>query len=138
MPNPYSEDLRIRAIKLVEEEGTSVINVAQLLRIGQATLYVWLARKRNEGTIKARKNWRLGHSHKIKNWQEFKEFVDDNSGLTAIQMAERWGDVTPKTIRLWLHKIGYCRKKRPMATRNAMKKSGKYIWSKSKPNLLMI
>ena len=137
MPNPYSEDLRIRAITLVQE-GASVINTAELLKIGQATLYVWLARKRNEGTIEARKNWRQGHSQKIKDTKAFEKFVDNNSGLTAIQMAVKWGDITPKTIRLWLHKIGYSRKKRLTVTRNVMKKSGKYIWSKLKPDLSMI
>src|SRR4051812_30823836 len=42
------------------------------------------AKKQNK-SLKAKKNWQHGHNHKITNLQQFKVFVDQHQGLTAIQ-----------------------------------------------------
>ena len=69
--------------------------------------------------------------HKVKDLERFKKFVDENSGLNSIELAEKWEEkATPKTIRKWLHRIEYTKKKRLIFIKNKMKKSVKYIWKK--------
>ncbi len=111
MTSPYSEDLRARAVGLVEN-GKKVSEVAQLLTIGIATIYLWLRRKREEGTIAPRKNWRQGHSNKIADLEKFRQFVKENEGLTATDMAEKLGTISLKTVCKWLKRIGFTRKKK--------------------------
>ena len=110
MTNPYSQDLRERAVDLVEM-GMSVKKVALLLKIGAKTIYLWLKRKLTEGTIEARKNWRKGHSCKVTDLEEFKEFVENHQGLTAKEMAEIRG-ISTKTMCKWLKRIDFTRKKK--------------------------
>lgn len=128
MANAYSEDLRSRALALVDE-GKSVKEVAKLFQIGIATLYLWRRTRRKTGVISPKKDWRQGYGHKIKDLDHFKDFVEDNKDLLPADLAKKWGNVTPKTIRKWLHRIGYSRKKRLTDTKSGVKKSVIYIWS---------
>lgn len=125
MTQPYSKDLRIRAVNLVES-GIHIKEVAQMLKIGVATIYLWLKRKRIEGTIEARKDWRKGHSHKITDLNEFKEFVEGKQGLTAKEMAQEKG-MSTKTMCKWLKRTGFTRKKKVTVTANETKKAVIYI-----------
>lgn len=129
MANPYSEDLREKAIGLLDD-GRSVYEVEKLLGIGKSSLYLWLKRRREAGTIASKKDWRKGHSHKIKDLETFKKFVHENQGLTALAMAEKWGDISPKTVCKWLHRIGFTRKKRSTDTKSGVKRSVKFIWTR--------
>ena len=122
----YSEDLRKRAVNLVEN-GKDAAEVAKLLSIGRATVYLWLARKRTEGTIAPRKGWHKGHSNKITDLEEFKRFVEENQGMTAVAMAEKWGNISAKTMCKWLKRIGFTRKKKLITTSNKTKKAVLYI-----------
>ncbi len=70
MTSPYSEDVKARVVGLVEN-GKKFREAAQLLTIGIVTIYLWLRRKREEGTIAPRKNWRQGHSNKIADLEKF-------------------------------------------------------------------
>ncbi len=46
MPAAYSQDLRDRALALMEAGTRTRAEVSQLLQIGESTLYEWQARKR--------------------------------------------------------------------------------------------
>lgn len=109
MPVPHSKDLRERALKLIEK-GTKITQVAEMLELGRASLYRWIERQKN-GELESAKNYQKGHSHKVKDKEVFIEFVKQNKGLTAVQMAEKLGTMTPKTIRLWMKRVGFTRKK---------------------------
>ncbi len=124
MANPYSEDLRIRAIKLIDE-GTGPTDVSKILHISRGILYRWLDQRRLTASIKPKENWRKGYRPKITDLNVFKKFVDENVGLTSGEMAEEWGNISSKTIRKMLKRLGYTRKKRPMAIKKEMKKSEK-------------
>ena len=64
MANPYSEDLRIKAVNIVER-GKSIIETAKLLGVGRVSIFRWVKLKNENGTVKAKENWRKGHSHKV-------------------------------------------------------------------------
>jgi len=65
-----------------------------------------------------------GNGHKIIDWDKFREFVKTHGDKTQAQMAALWeGDISARTISRALNKIGWTRKKRLTATKNAMKTS---------------
>ena len=129
MATPYSEDLRIKALDLIDG-GKEVGEVVSLLKISRASLFLWLKLRRETGSVAPKKDWRKGHGHKIKDLEKLRNFADQNQGLTGIEMAKKWGDLSPKTMRKWLHYIGYTQKKRVTGTKNEMKKNVKHIWMK--------
>jgi len=128
MARAYSEDLRIRALSLIDA-GKKIEKVAAILSISRASLYLWLKRRRETGSIAPKKNWQNGHGNKFTDLEELKKFAEENQGLSAVEMAEKWGGLTPKTMRKWLHRIGYTQKKRALGTKNEMKKTVKFIWT---------
>ena len=124
MANAYSEDLRERSIGLLEQ-GYRVGEICALLKISQPTFYRWREQKRLTHSLKPKENWRQGHSQKITDLEAFKTFVNENAHLTSLEMANKWGNISSKTIRKMLKRIGYTRKKRLMDTWKGMSKNGK-------------
>jgi arginine repressor len=62
---------------------------------------------------------------KITDWEAFRAFVNEHGDKTQSELAELWeGDISQRTISRALQKIGYTRKKRPMAIVNAMRSNG--------------
>jgi transposase len=125
----YSEDLRERAVALVKR-GKRIDTVAKLLQIGVPTLYRWVAKKKKGDSLAPKKDWRKGYGNKIPNLEAFKQFVEENHGMTAAAMAVKWGNISPKTMCKWLGRIGFTRKKKVMATSNGMRKTALFIWKK--------
>lgn len=123
MAKPYSVDLREKAIALIDG-GEKVRVVSGLLEISQGTLRNWLFLRQQTQSLAPKEGYQKGHSHKITNLKALKEFVDKNCGETLETLAQRWGAVSDTTMGRMLKKIGYTRKKRPLATKNAMKKRG--------------
>ena len=123
MASPYSYDLRTKAIEAVER-GVKKVEVCRTFGISHNTLYLWLKRKEETGDYQAMTAYQQGYGHKITDWEAFRQFAEENSGKTQTQMAELWGDdVTQQNISDALQKIGFTRKKRPMATENVMKRN---------------
>lgn len=54
MAAAYSLDLRERAVRAAEEEAMTRGEVARQFNISEATLYVWIRRKKKEGTLAPR------------------------------------------------------------------------------------
>ena len=131
MAKAYSEDLRRKAIESVNN-GNKTEDVCKNFMIGRSTLYVWLACYKKTGSTKPKVGYQKGHSHKIIDLKKFKQFVDENSGIDGVELAKKWGDITPKAIREWLHGIGYSCKKKAIYTKRVMRKSVRNIWEKSK------
>jgi transposase len=124
---PYSTDLRLKAVSLVES-GTTILQVAQLLNLGYATIRRWLKLKRTTNSVQAKTGYQKGHSNKIADLEQFRQFVDNNQGKTAIELAKLWNNVSHTTICTYLHRIGYTRKKRVIYTEKGMKQTVSYIW----------
>ncbi|MBA2306656.1 transposase [Candidatus Dependentiae bacterium] len=125
----YSEDLRKRAVGLVKR-GRKVVAVAKLLQIGPATLFRWVAKKEKGESLAPKKEWRKGYGNKIPDLNKFKQFAEENQGMTAAAMAEKLGNITSKTVCKWLKRIGFTRKKKVMVTASGMKKIVVYLEKK--------
>ena len=124
MPKPYDYDLRRKVIEAIELNGMPRCEASEYFGISRNTINEWFHLKAETGDVKARPSNHQGHSHKITNWDEFRAFVQAHADKTQAEMAELWeGDISERTISRALKKIGFTRKKRPMATENVMIKS---------------
>ncbi len=130
MAIPYPESFRKKVLKLVDS-GRSIDEVAQLLNIGRANIFLWKKRRKETGSVAPAQKWQRGYGNKILDLVKFKSFALEHKHLSAVEMAKIWGNITPKTIRKYLHKIGFTVKKSPLATRKETKKN---VWSTWRPS----
>lgn len=126
MANPYSYDLRQKVIQAIELDGMKKSEAAQMFGISRNTIDLWLKRRTETGDYQAKPKQPPGNGHKITDWEKFRAFVAQYGNKTQAEMAELWeGQISARTISRALHKIGFTRKKRLMATLNAMRRSDK-------------
>ena len=111
MPKPYSEDLRLKALSLIDE-GKKVLEVVELLKISKSCLYDWKKIRQERGTVRPKTGYQKGHSPTFKDMNVFENFVNQNQGMTGKEMAQKWGNVSSKTMCKWICRIGYTRKKK--------------------------
>ena len=131
MAKPYSYDLRLKVINAIELDGVKKSEASELFNISRNTINLWLNRKAQTGDFKPQPNKPPGHSHKITDWDKFREFAIVHGDKTQGQMAELWADdISERTISRALQKIGFTRKKRLTATKNGTKQSVEHFWSK--------
>lgn len=117
----YSNDLRIKAINLIES-GKSQIEVYKFLNIGENTIYRWYKKykKTNDKTYK--ENYNTGRPSKIRDLNKFKEFIDNNKDSSLHTLANRFGNVSFMSVYRALNKIGYTFKKNTGYIPKEMKK----------------
>ena len=97
-------------------------------RISCNTISLWLKRPTETGDFLALPNEPPGNGHKITDWNKFREFAETNGDKTQVEMASIWdGEISSRTISRALKKIGFTRKKKPTATVNGMKQSGRLL-----------
>ncbi len=106
----YSVDLRKRAVAAVHD-GMKKKQVCELFNICKQTLYNWLLLEKREGHLNPQTGFQNGHSHSIKDLDEFRKFVDLHPDYTQQEMADHYG-IGSSSIGRTLKKIGYSRKKR--------------------------
>jgi len=122
MPKPYSYDLRQKVLQAIEFDGLKKSEASQLFNISRNTIDLWLKRLEKTGDYQAKPNQPPGNGHKITDWEEFREFASSHGDKTQVEMAKLWKEqISERTISRALKKIGFTRKKRPMATASAMK-----------------
>jgi len=115
MSNPLSVDLRKRVIEAIDE-GFHVDVVVKRFKVSRRSVYTWLERRRQAGSIEPKINYQKGHSHKIKNFDEFKKFVEPNKHCTVKEMVAKWEEInnesiSESSIERALKKISYTSKK---------------------------
>lgn len=130
MARPHSEMFRKKVLDLVDG-GMSIDEAAQLLKIGRASIFLWRKKRRETGSVAPEQKWQRGYGNKILDLVKFKSFALEHKHLSAVEMAKIWGNITPKTIRKYLHRIGFTVKKSPLATR---KETNKNAWSTWRPS----
>jgi len=119
MARPYSYDLREKVINAIEVDGLRKSAASKLFNISRNTIDLWLKRKAQTGDFKPLPNKPPGHSHKITDWDKFREFAKTYGDKTQKQMAQLWeGEISAKTIARALHHIEFTRKKRLMDIKN--------------------
>lgn len=112
MAKPYSYDLRAKVINAIELDGLKKSEASELFNISRNTIDLWLNRKAQTGDFKPSPKRPPGHSHKITDWQKFREFAKAHGDKTQEQMAHLWeGEISDRTISRALRKIGFTRKK---------------------------
>ncbi|WP_155049816.1 IS630 family transposase [Piscirickettsia salmonis] len=111
MPSPYSYDLRIRALKMIDE-GIPITQISKLLKISRDTLHRWKNRRDHTGDVKARFGYQTGYNHKISDMEEFQKFIDQNPGKTHQQLADLYPvEMSAKTMGVWIKKLAIPEKK---------------------------
>jgi transposase len=122
MAKPYSYDLREKVINAIELDGLKKSEASQLFNISRNTIDLWLKRKAQTGDFEAKPNKPPGHSHKITDWEKFREFAQTHGDKTQEQMAQLWeGDISSRTISRALERIEFTRKKKLLGMKNAMR-----------------
>lgn len=76
----YSQDLRVRAIKLIKK-GVSITQVSRLLMISRPTLYRWLQQFDITGSTAPKPRVPPSQLAKIQ-WKKFEEFVEHHGDKT--------------------------------------------------------
>lgn len=113
-------------IQAIELDGMKKSEAAQVFQISRNTINLWLKRRTETRYYQAGPKQPLGNGHKITDWEKFRAFALQHGDKTQAEMAELWErQISARTISRALHKIGFTRKKRPGATKNAMKRNDK-------------
>lgn len=124
MPGAYSDDLREKVMAALER-GEKKSQVSRMFNISRDTIDRWLKRRNVTGSVKASQGYQQGHSHRVKDWDEFRVFAQKHGDKTQSEMAQLWqGEMSKRTMSRALARIGWTRKKRLMATSNGMKTNG--------------
>ena len=111
MGHPYPYELRSRVMKSVES-GMKKTEIIKIFQLSKATLYKWIGIKKATGDIKLKTGYQKGHSHKLKNLEEFENFIKANKDRTLKELSKMLQDKgSSSTIGRWLRKIGYSYKK---------------------------
>jgi transposase len=125
MAKAYSDDFRRKVIEAIELDGLKKQEASELFRISRNTIDLWLKLKAETGELKPRQRQKPNPTGKIADWKKFGAFVQQHGDKTQAEIAKLWGGVSQRTISRALHKIGYTRKKKRMATGSGMKPNGK-------------
>lgn len=107
----YGLELRQRVVHLRKNKKMSVKKISKLLLVSPESIYAWLKMEKTTGNLAPKTGYQKGHSHKIKDIEAFKKFVNANSHDTAKTLAEKLGNVSRATVAKTLKDIGYSKKK---------------------------
>jgi len=125
----YSVDLRTRVIDAVSDK-MRITEAAKVFKVSRKNIYNWLRLKRQTNSLEPKTGFQKGHSHKIKDLEQFKKFVESYKHLTTKKMAIKWQELTgikvsDDTILKHLKKIGYTFKKKLLIIKKPTKLSVK-------------
>ncbi|WP_353306484.1 IS630 transposase-related protein [Spiroplasma ixodetis] len=110
MSKPYSEDLRRKVIEAYESKNMKIKEICKVFNITRKTLFLWRKRKKT-GHIKPILNYQKGHSHKIKDLDELKNYLAQNKDVTVQKVIEKFDDMTKETVYNCFKKLNYTYKK---------------------------
>lgn len=110
MAKAYSNDLRDRVLKAISE-GEKTSTVSKMFKVCLKTIYNWKTLKNKTGSFEAKTGYQKGHSHKIKNLEEFKGYIEKNPNQILEEIADSLGSMSSTTVHRALKKIGFTRKK---------------------------
>lgn len=109
-----SEDLRLRAVRLVVEDGLSLRAVGRRLCIGEATVGRWARQYRRTGSVAARPRGNPGRSRLDPHEGYILGLIEDRADITLAEMVERLDADHDVRVQLsFLRKRGLTYKKRP-------------------------
>ena len=106
MAKAYSNDLRIRVLKAINE-GNKIKIVSETFNVCIKTIYNWRRLKEKTGSYEAKTGYQNGHSHKIKDLEAFKDYVAKNPNQVLGEIAESLGNMSSTTVHRAFKKIGF-------------------------------
>ena len=125
MAKPYSTDLRKRVIEYTEETS-NITKACQIFKVGIATIYRWIARKKESGNIEPSR--KKAYKKKI-NDQELIAYVEKNPDHFLSEIAVHF-NTTLQAIFYALQRLKITRKKKLRFTRKETKKSEQNLYKK--------
>lgn len=125
MPAPYSDDFRQKVLDALER-GERKSHLSRIFNLSRNTIDLWLKRRAATGSADAIRHYQRGPKPKIEDLEQFRAFAQKHGQLTQQGMSEQWSKpISDRTIGKALQRIGFTRKKRPMATKSEMKLTDK-------------
>ncbi len=88
MPKPYSEDLRQRVIKCLEEKML-LKNIATNLDLSMPTVKRYSSQYKKLGHLNVKKEAKTGRSARFNDLNEVVDFVKENNNLSLADMAQK-------------------------------------------------
>lgn len=127
----YSVDLRKRVIEAIQQ-GMSIKVAIATFKVSRKTIYIWSKKLEANGHLEPKTGYQKGHSHKITNWDQFKEFAYKNQRFTVLQMVPNWKELTginlsESTMLAGLKKINFTPKKKHFVIAKLTKKNNKNL-----------
>ena len=107
--SPYSQDLREKVIKYLEE-GNSQRAASKVFQLSPRTVNTWYVRYKKEGNYQARK--RLGAKPSIE-IDDFIKYVEENRDSRTEDIGRKFG-ISASGARYWLRQLGFSYKKKPL------------------------
>jgi len=110
-----SIDLRERVIAAVDG-GMRITNACKVFNVCRRAIYSWLDLRKETNSLRPKYGYQRGHSHKIKDWDQFRKFAEAHKSCTIVQMKDKWQEINGETIsksviQRALIKINYTSKK---------------------------
>lgn len=130
MSKPYSVDLRKRVLEYIEETKDKV-KASQLFKVGIATIYRWIARKTQTGSVTPSR--KKSYKKKIDN-EKLVAYVTQNPDHFLSEIANHFG-TTLQAIFYALKRLKITRKKRLLSIRRGRLKSGQNLFKNSNRSL---
>ena len=112
----YSIDLKERVVSAIKK-GMGKTEAAEIFNVGRRTIYEWLDLLKNNKSLAPKSGYQKGRTPTIKDWDQFKAFVEKHTHCTSPQMIIEWKKLTGVNVATSvmlraLHKINFSPKKK--------------------------
>jgi transposase len=111
MPSSHSLDFKMAAVTHATSGNSKLKEVSTFLKINPKTLYRWVKRYKNGESLEPKKGYQKGHSHAIKDLDEFKKTVENSNASTRQEIVDIVKVGSVWSIGNALRKIGFVKKK---------------------------
>ncbi len=125
MAKPYSVDLRRRVLEYIEETADKT-KASQLFKVGIATIYRWIARKKQIGNLAP--SSKKAYKKKIDD-QKLIAYVEKNPDHFLSEIATHF-NITLQAIFYALRRLRITRKRKLRFTRKETRKSEPNLYKK--------
>lgn len=127
-------DLRKRVIAAVDN-GMHIDEAAKIFNVCRRVIYNWLSLRKVTNSLAPKSGYQHGHSHKVTDWDQFRDFAEKHKYCTCLQMTVEWEKLTgtsisESVIQRSLKKMGYTSKKKHFTMPKQIKKNVSYSWKK--------
>lgn len=117
MPKAYSLDLRERVLQYLEKNKNREA-ASRLFQVGVATIYRWLSRKKEKGTVEP---LRRPYAYKVIDDQKLIDYIEKNPDHFLVEIGQHF-NLTPQAIFYALKRLKITRKKSLLSTRKEMRR----------------